>query len=156
MEVDPALEVAEVVIGRPVTGSVATCPSVNTALDSAMVPVDDPAVESPPKTWRTSCIKISPNDAASEGAVSAEGVAAVALSSVGVDPICVESASTLLTIAVVPAPRTPAIPAPIRRLLFMSSTLLSTHLGLGERKVKKRQRFWAIVPHRHRRRVDEE
>jgi hypothetical protein len=52
-----------------------------------------------------------------------------------------ESDSTLVTIAVVPAPRTPAIPAPIRRLLFMSSTLPSRHLGERKRKVKKRQRF---------------
>ena len=86
LEVDPALD-ADVVAGRPVAGSIATWPSVKTALESPMVPVDDAVAESPPKTCRTSCIKISPKDDASEGAVSVEGVAAVALSSVGVDPI---------------------------------------------------------------------
>jgi hypothetical protein len=44
-------EVAEVVIGNPVTGSVTTCPSVRTALESAIdpvLPVDE--LSPPPKT----------------------------------------------------------------------------------------------------------
>ena len=41
-------DVAEVVVGKPVTGSVKTCPSVKTALDSAIDPVEAAEDESPP------------------------------------------------------------------------------------------------------------